>query len=85
MPWSLYIVRCSDDTLYTGITTDIERRINEHNNTKKGAFYTRNKAPVELVYQESAAGQSEARRQEAQIKRLSRKEKLELLSEAQRP
>jgi len=50
MPWFIYIVRCSDKTLYTGITTDITRRLKEHN-AKKGGFYTRNKTPVKLVYQ----------------------------------
>jgi putative endonuclease len=63
--------------LYTGITTDISRRLKEHN-AKKGAFYTQNKTPVKLVYQEVMASQSEARKREAQIKRLTRKEKLAL-------
>jgi len=61
--------------LYTGITTDISRRLKEHN-AKKGAFYTQNKTPVKLVYQQVMASQSEARKREAQIKRLTRKEKL---------
>ena len=74
MPWSVYIIRCNDSTLYTGITTDVPRRISEHN-SKKGAFYTRNKTPVKLVYRESMANQSEARKREAQIKRLSRPQK----------
>jgi len=78
MPWFLYIIRCSDETLYTGITTDISRRLKEHN-AKKGAFYTKNKAPVKLVYQESMAGQSEARKREAAIKRLERPQKLDLI------
>jgi putative endonuclease len=78
MPWFLYVVKCQDTSLYTGITTDIPRRIKEHN-TKKGAFYTKNKIPVELVYQEAMAGQSQARKREAQIKQLTRKEKLELV------
>ena len=78
MPWFLYVVKCQDTSLYTGITTDIPRRLKEHN-SKKGAFYTKNKIPVELVYQEKMANQSEARKREAQIKRLARKEKLELI------
>jgi len=78
MPWCLYIVRCSDASLYTGITTDISRRLKEHN-SKKGAFYTKNKIPVELVYRESMTGQSEARKREAEIKKLTRKQKLELI------
>ena len=78
MPWSIYIVKCRDKTLYTGITTDIARRLKEHN-TKKGAFYTRNKTPVRLIYQKAMANQSRARKREAAIKRLSRIEKLELI------
>jgi putative endonuclease len=79
MPWFLYVVKCRDESLYTGITTDISRRISEHN-SKKGAFYTQNKTPVELVYQEAMANQSQARKREAAIKRLTRAEKIELIS-----
>jgi len=78
MPWYLYVVKCRDESLYTGITTDISRRIKEHN-SKKGAFYTKNKTPVELVYQETLSGQSEARKREAAIKGLPRIEKLNLI------
>lgn len=78
MSWFLYIIQCQDESLYTGITTDISRRLKEHN-TKKGAFYTQNKTPVRVVYQEAMASQSEARKREAAIKRLTRKEKLELI------
>jgi putative endonuclease len=78
MPWSLYIIQCQDESLYTGITTDISRRLKEHN-VKKGAFYTQNKTPVRLVYQEPMPNQSQARKREAEIKRLTRKEKLELI------
>jgi len=78
MPWALYIVQCSDKTLYTGITTDISRRLKEHN-SKKGAFYTQNKTPVRLVHQEEMPNRSEALRREHAIKRLTRKEKLELV------
>lgn len=78
MPWYLYVVKCRDQSLYTGITTDISRRIKEHN-TKKGAFYTQNKTPVELVYREDLSDQSSARKREAAIKRLTRKEKIELI------
>lgn len=78
MPWFLYIVKCKDDSLYTGITTDISRRIKEHN-ARKGAFYTKNKTPVELVYQEAMPNQSQARKREAEIKRLAREEKLKLV------
>jgi len=76
--WFVYIIRCSDDSLYTGITTDISRRLKEHN-SKKGAFYTKNKIPVKLVYEESMAGQSQARKRESAIKSLTREEKLKLV------
>lgn len=79
MPWFLYIIQCRDASLYTGITTDISRRIKEHN-SKRGAFYTQNKIPVKLVYQETLASQSEARKREAAIKRLTRPQKLELIN-----
>jgi putative endonuclease len=78
MSWSVYIIRCSDSSLYTGVTTDVPRRISEHN-SKKGAFYTRNKTPVKLVYQEPMANQSEACKRESAIKRLPRIEKLNLI------
>lgn len=78
MSWFLYIVRCQDNSLYTGITTDIARRIKEHN-AKKGAFYTKNKTPVKLVHQEAMPNRSQALKREAQIKRLPRKKKLELI------
>jgi putative endonuclease len=79
MSWFLYVIQCQDSSLYTGITTDISRRLKEHN-SKKGAFYTKNKIPVELVYQEAMANQSEARKREAAIKRLTKKQKLELIN-----
>ena len=78
MPWFLYVVKCFDTSLYTGITTDIPRRLKEHN-TKKGAFYTKNKLPVELVYQEPMRNRSEALKREHLIKKLTRKQKLELI------
>ncbi|RLC35382.1 MAG: GIY-YIG nuclease family protein [Candidatus Nealsonbacteria bacterium] len=77
--WFFYIIQCSDQTLYTGITTDIPRRLKEHN-AKKGAFYTQNKTPVKLVYQEEMFNQSQARKREAQIKHLTRKEKLKFIT-----
>jgi len=78
MSWFLYIVKCRDASLYTGITTDIPRRLKEHN-SRRGAFYTKNKTPVKLVHQEAMPDQSAARRREAEIKRLTRKQKLELI------
>ena len=78
--WYVYIVKCSDGSLYTGIATDVERRIEEHNqNDQLGARYTRGRRPVELVYQESVASRSEAARREAEIKRLRRIDKERLV------
>ena len=66
-----YIVKCCDNTLYTGWTTDLDRRIEAHN-SGKGAKYTRSRLPVELIYRENAADKSAALRREAAIKRLDR-------------
>lgn len=77
--WFVYMLRCADGTLYTGVTTDILRRVREHNNETLGAKYTKARRPVVLVYQESSKGQAEAQRREAAIKKLSRNKKLLLL------
>lgn len=75
----VYIVQCTDSTLYTGITSDLERRIREHNNSKIGAKYTKFRRPVKLVYQKEFNNRSTALVEEARIKKLPRKEKLNLL------
>lgn len=80
MGYFIYILKCSDDTLYTGITTDIKRRVYEHNNSDKGAKYTKLRRPVELVYSEESENRSSASKREYAIKKLSRIEKLELIS-----
>ena len=75
-PWFIYILRCADNSLYTGITTDISRRLDQHNGlVKNGARYTRNRQPVTLVYQESSISRSEASKREYAIKDLSKPEK----------
>lgn len=77
--WCVYMLRCADGTLYTGITTDIARRVAEHNGEGgPGARYTRGRRPVQLVYVEAAADRAEAARREAAIKRLDRVRKLAL-------
>ena len=76
--WYLYILRCGDDTLYTGITTDVEKRLEAHR-SGKGAKYTRGRAPLELVYRETCGSHSEALKRELEVKKLSREEKLSLL------
>ena len=77
--WYLYILRCGDGTLYTGITTDVDRRFAAHS-AGKGAKYTRSRLPVTLVYQESLPDKSAALRREAAIKRLTRQQKLDLIA-----
>lgn len=77
--WFVYIVECADNTLYTGITTDMERRVNEHNSSGKGAKYTKTRQPVKMVYFEVAENRSMASKREAEIKKLSRKEKMDLI------
>ena len=74
----VYIVKCSDETLYTGWTTDLERRVRCHN-SGKGAKYTRVRLPVELVYWEKFEDKKEAMRRECSIKRMSRKDKLYMI------
>ena len=77
--WQVYIVCCRDNSYYTGITTDLQRRLKEHNLAKKGAKYTRTRRPVALVYAEQAASRSIAVRREEQIKKLPLASKKELI------
>jgi putative endonuclease len=79
MTWTVYMARCGDGTLYTGVTTDLERRLAEHN-TGSGGAYTRSRVPVVMVYQEAAGDRSLAQRRECAIKRLSRAEKEALVA-----
>ena len=76
--WYVYILKCADDTLYTGITTDVNRRLNEHNKGT-GAKYTKTRRPVILVAVSEASNRSEASKEEYRIKQLTRKEKLLLI------
>ncbi|MDD5427620.1 MAG: GIY-YIG nuclease family protein [Candidatus Omnitrophica bacterium] len=76
--WYVYIIQCSDNSLYTGVTTDVSRRVKAHNE-KSGGSYTRIRTPVKLVYQEPQPNQSAALKREAQIKRWSREKKLALI------
>lgn len=77
--WFVYILQCSDKTLYTGVTTNIERRIEEHNTGSKGAKYTAARRPVKLVYSEQLDSRSEAQQREHQIKSLTRQQKKQLI------
>ncbi len=78
--YEVYIVECADGTLYTGITNELERRIEEHNASDKGAKYTRSRRPVKLVYQETHSDRSAASKREYEIKKMPREKKKELLS-----
>ena len=77
--WYVYILLCRDDTLYTGITDDPERRLQQHN-SGKGAKYTRGRGPVLLLHQESFPTKGEALKREYEIKQLTRQQKLELIN-----
>ncbi len=79
MAWYTYILECADGTLYTGSTNDLERRVKEHNESPQGAKYTRARRPVILRYSLPCADRSEAAREEARIKSLSRIQKFSLL------
>ena len=81
MGYWVYILRCGDGTLYTGFTTDIDRRAAIHN-AGKGAKYTRSRLPVTVVYREPCSDRSAALRRESAIKALSRREKLHLIASA---
>ena len=78
MPYYTYILECSDTTLYTGYTTDIEKRIDTHN-SGKWAKYTRSRLPAKFLYSESYGTESEARKREYAIKQMTRKEKVALI------
>ncbi len=81
MEWFVYILRCADESLYTGVAKDVPGRVGQHN-LGKGARYTRSRLPVEVVYQEGAVDRGAALRRELAIKRLPRAGKLELLGKA---
>jgi putative endonuclease len=78
--WSLYIIEASDSSFYTGITTDVERRFEEHLQCRKGAKYFNGRSPIRVVYREDGHSRSSASRREAEIKKLSRSEKESLIA-----
>ncbi|OGX16054.1 MAG: hypothetical protein A2166_05435 [Omnitrophica WOR_2 bacterium RBG_13_41_10] len=82
MPWHVYIIKCKDSKLYTGITNNLEKRIKAHNSGHGGKF-TKYRTPVELLYTEDCLNRPTALKREAQIKRLERKEKLALIKTSQ--
>ena len=75
----VYILECKDSTLYVGSTNNLEKRVHEHNTSKNGAHYTKIRRPVVLKYFEECATYAESRKREAQLKRLSRAQKLEVI------
>lgn len=78
--WTVYILRCADGTLYTGIALDVARRVVEHNTSNRlGASYTRGRRPVKLVYSETASSRSDAAKREHQIKGMTRAAKTAML------
>lgn len=77
--WIVYILECNDKTLYTGITNNLEKRIEQHNNGHEAAKYTRARRPVKCVYQEIQKNRSEATKREMAIKQLRRSEKIKLI------
>lgn len=78
-PYFVYILRCGDTTLYTGITLEIKKRVVEHNTSSKGAKYTRSRRPVSVVYCEQCEDKSTALKREISIKKMSRSQKEELI------
>ena len=79
--WYVYVIRASDDSLYTGVTTDVQRRFKEHGDPGKGARFFRGRQPVEVVYTETSPDRGSALRREAAIKSLSRLDKLKLIGQ----
>lgn len=79
MQYFVYILECADESLYTGSTNNLEKRLHKHNHLKSGAHYTKIRRPVILKYSEMVATLAEARAREGEIKRLSREEKMTLI------
>lgn len=81
-PWFVYILRCADSSLYTGVTTDVDKRLKQHNGIEKnGAKYTRSRQPVALVYQEHSTSRAAACKREHTIKSLKKFEKERLIAQ----
>ena len=78
-PWSVYIVKCRDKTLYVGVAKDVVKRIKEHNNTNR-CKYTRFRKPIVLLYKKKCDNYNMARKRELEIKKFSRKKKLEIIN-----
>jgi len=85
MAWYVYMIRASDGSLYTGVTTDVQRRFSEHKSPEKGARFFRGRKPLQVVHTESYPDRSSALKRESDIKKLSRDQKLELVGEGSKP
>jgi len=79
--WYVYILKCADDTFYTGVTKDLKRRVEEHNSSKLGAKYTRGRRPVSLVFSKRKKDYSRVLKEEYRIKRLKKVEKIKLIED----
>lgn len=79
MSYFVYILECNDGSLYTGITTDVTKRLEEHNSSDKGAKYTKARRPVKLLYDEPSSDRSSASKREYEIKKFTRLKKLQLI------
>ena len=82
MSWCVYLLRCSDGSLYAGITTNLDRRIEQHNTGKAGAKYTRSRRPVALAWSEAAEDRASASKREHAVRRLAKEEKEALVRTA---
>ena len=81
MKWFLYVLQCSDGTYYTGVTVNMDRRLDEHNNSNRGAKYTRARRPVSLIFSWPCDGKSQAYATEHRFKKLSRRQKEEVIKD----
>ena len=79
MGWFVYMIKASDGSLYTGVTTDVQRRFSEHSTPEKGARFFRGRKPLEVVYTETHPDRSSAQRREAAIRKLTKGQKVELI------
>tara|TARA_R110002110_G_scaffold163559_2_gene363443 strand:- start:23 stop:286 length:264 start_codon:yes stop_codon:yes gene_type:complete len=84
MKWFLYVLQCADGTYYTGVTTDVVRRVNEHNTSKRGAKYTKTRRPVKAIYFTEYADRSHALKAEYSFKQLTRQQKEKIINEEYR-
>ncbi len=83
--WFVYIIKCADETLYTGITTDIQRRLSEHNSSDKWAKYTKMRRPVEMVFSQVCEDRSQASKLEYKIKKYTKQQKLTIIATKKLP